>query len=648
MVTVLRPTRKADFISAEVFESLFTKHLEGYLDITIIDMVEWCQLIFGGEEPPLSLQNAEDNFLRHAEGYDYFCPGCELIPQAHIFMALRNRSGANIRLLLIAHAPGAYVMEWAMLRPLLVPGDLIIAPSQSGQETITFLAPELAPFIHVIHHPMLPLPAVSDAGKPEKKDLIVTLSRIDKGKLIHRQIEAMAILRDWGYDRLCLEIAGPLEDPATGEMTQYARALRAMIARLKLEGHVKLVGVIYGDHEKARLLARAKMLLYLSVTVEEAYPKASIEALGMGIPVIAAQWDGFIETVGAAGKLVPVRTNALNGRVDVNPAEVADAIEELLHHAPPAHQCREQANIFHPQYMAARYDRVLREALQQRKRLHTDEARLDQERAAPRDGLLAKNSILRPFLWKELFALSLEYLERVRRVWKGESFSGPLKFQICQQLLLTSTQKALEHFLADPAHDGHIVTFGNDAPLLDESGDFFEQLFSGVFMDTTPDSKEVCLLACTSAGRYDLLDKALSFFQMYQHRSFGVNYLTIELLIEKSQYDQALRMLNEILFNGGSEEFHHIFLRQFAQIGRKIGNPGITLARLQTWLARYPDSPDSGPLWLELAVNAAHSGKEHITTARNAFRSAQNLLGDVPAVAKVEKLIQRKSLLSLV
>ncbi len=78
-------------------------------------------------------------------------------------------------------------------------------------------------------------------------------------------------------------------------------------------------------------------------------------------------------------------------------------------------------------------------------------------------------------------------------------------------------------------------------------------------MDTTPDSKEVCLLACTSAGRYDLLDKALSFFQMYQHRSFGVNYLTIELLIEKSQYDQALRMLNEILFNGGSEEFHHLF-----------------------------------------------------------------------------------------
>ncbi len=92
----------------------------------------------------------------------------------------------------------------------------------------------------------------------------------------------MAILRSGGYDRLCLEIAGPLEDPATGEMTQYARALRAMIARLKLEGHVKLVGVIYGDHEKARLLARAKMLLYLSVTVEEAYPKASIEALGNG------------------------------------------------------------------------------------------------------------------------------------------------------------------------------------------------------------------------------------------------------------------------------------------------------------------------------------------------------------------------------
>ena len=646
MIAVLRPTRTSRLISADVFEALFMQHLKEALSITRVEMVEWCQRIFGEEDAPVSLPQAEDNFRRTVDGYDYFCPGCELIPFAHIFMALRNKSRSNIRLLLIAHAPGAYVMEWALLRPLLLPGDVIIAPSKSGQDTIAFLSPALSPFIRVIHHPMPPLPAEPDAGKDAATDVIVTLSRIDRGKLIHRQIEAMALLRERGYDRLSLEIAGPVDDPETGEMTQYARTLAAMISRLKLEDRVKLVGGIYGDHEKARFLARAKMLLYLSNTIEEAYPKSSIEALGMGIPVIATRWNGFMETVGAAGTFVPVRMSA-NGHVDVTPNDVADAVEEMLHHAPSADLCKEQAAIFAPQAMSARYANVLHDALQERTPLEGETAALDAECAAPREGLLAKNSILRPFLWKELFALSQEYFERVRRVWKGEVFSTPLKFQICHQLLLASTQKAVEHVLAGFGHAHHLSSFGDESPIVGGSIDFFEQLFSGVFMDTTADSKEACLLACKSAGRLDLLEKAFAFFQAHQHRSLGVKYLTIEYLIATQHFDRALHLLNDTVFTGEFEEFHHIFLRQFAQISRKVGTPDIALARLRAWLNKYPDSPDSGVIWLDLALNAADSGREHLAAARQAHHSARALLGELPALVTVERMIQRNSLLSL-
>ena len=120
MIAVLRPTRTSRLISADVFDALFMQHLKEALSITRVEMVEWCQRIFGEEDAPVSLQQAEDNFRRTVDGYDYFCPGCELIPFAHIFMALRNNSRSNIRLLLIAHAPGAYGMEWARLRPLLL------------------------------------------------------------------------------------------------------------------------------------------------------------------------------------------------------------------------------------------------------------------------------------------------------------------------------------------------------------------------------------------------------------------------------------------------------------------------------------------------------------------------------------------------
>ena len=78
-----------------------------------------------------------------------------VVPQ---LLHLRNESRAPIRLLFIAHAPGAYPLEWALLGPLLRRGDRIVAPSQSARDVIAFMSPRLLPHVRVIPHPIRPLP----------------------------------------------------------------------------------------------------------------------------------------------------------------------------------------------------------------------------------------------------------------------------------------------------------------------------------------------------------------------------------------------------------------------------------------------------------------------------------------------------------
>ena len=92
-------------------------------------------------------------------------------------------------------------------------------------------------------------------------------------------------------------IAGPMNDKNTGELTNYSRSLKEKIKRLKLTQKVILQDVIKGDQEKVKFFNGAHISMNLSKSIEESFPKASIEPLGLGIPVIACKWNGFVETI---------------------------------------------------------------------------------------------------------------------------------------------------------------------------------------------------------------------------------------------------------------------------------------------------------------------------------------------------------------
>jgi len=98
-------------------------------------------------------------------------------------------------------------------------------------------------------------------------------------------VEALARAPDGA---LTLEVVGPEPSPA------YARALRRRIARLGLDGRVRLHGPRTGDALAA--LYRGSQVLALP-SDREAYSLACLEALGFGLPVLATREGGLGEMI---------------------------------------------------------------------------------------------------------------------------------------------------------------------------------------------------------------------------------------------------------------------------------------------------------------------------------------------------------------
>jgi glycosyltransferase involved in cell wall biosynthesis len=181
-------------------------------------------------------------------------------------------------------------------------------------------------------------------------------------KLLHRQVEAMAVLRGRGVSGMSMRIAGSICGPSTQDMSPYARSVVAKIKRLHLDDCVKLVGEIDGMRQKARFLNEARLVINLSVSIEESFGKAIAEALGSGVPVLATRWDGFPETIGSAGACVPVDATALG--LDVSAERIADTIQLLIEDPPDRQTCRREAVRFCPRRVQRLYRQELETALE--------------------------------------------------------------------------------------------------------------------------------------------------------------------------------------------------------------------------------------------------------------------------------------------
>ncbi|GJG89796.1 hypothetical protein tb265_49770 [Gemmatimonadetes bacterium T265] len=653
---VLRIRRPSALLTAQAYEQLFDLQLGSTFAVTAVPLVAWCDAVLGPAGAPPDLSAAGRRFAALTADYDYFAPNFECIPLAPLLLAARNRGGARARLLFIAHAAGAYAFEWALLAPLLAPGDVVVAPSESARRTIEFLCPALRPYLHVVHHPMRPLPA-GPARPRSPVPHVVSLGRVHALKLVHRQIEALALLRAARRPTPTMDVGGPLDDAGWAGPHPYTRTLADKVRRLGLTERVRFVGAVRGDAAKGAFLSRADALVNLSVTLEESFPKTPVEALGVGVPVLGTDWNGLRDTVGPCGVLVPVRPAGDEfAPLDVDPADVADALGALVAAPPAPDRCRAWAAQFGPDVILPRYQAVLdRAAAVGEAARHAVPAWPHATTpAAPAAGLLAHAAPLNALAWGDLFTVHAAWASAVRRGWAG----GPRVVTDGDRLrsvLDAAVTPDLSRFFARgpaaaPAADVAPPHVPSHTPPRATSG-------PGTARATAPVVEISAVLATaaaepgTLAGRLACVGELLAVgvvadavraWERIPHAALAPArraYWTARLSGASERPQDALSHALRACAAAPLGEHDWPYLRELARCARGAGDPAVALDALREWLRRYPDAQESGPVWLELAVNATRARPALAAEADDALQHASALLGDIPAVAKLRRRI---------
>ena len=114
-----------------------------------------------------------------------------------------------------------------------------------------------------------------------------------------------------------------------GAATEHATEWLARLDRAPLEGVVRHVG--YVDPADARTLYEGARLLVMP-SFDEGFGIPVLEAMTLGVPVVAARRGSLPEVLGDAGLLVD----------PTKPAEIADAIAKILSDSEFARQCRDR------------------------------------------------------------------------------------------------------------------------------------------------------------------------------------------------------------------------------------------------------------------------------------------------------------------
>ena len=152
-----------------------------------------------------------------------------------------------------------------------------------------------------------PTALASPFGRPGQPVRIVAAGRLHPKKGFDVLIRAMGKLRAWEFDVTC-EIAGE-----GGERDD----LEGLIRELDLAPCVRLVG---WTDDVAGFLAKGDVFAFPSH--QEGFPLTLLEAMSVGLPVVATEIDGPIEILkdGVNGRLVP----------DDDPDRLAEALAELI------------------------------------------------------------------------------------------------------------------------------------------------------------------------------------------------------------------------------------------------------------------------------------------------------------------------------
>ena len=213
-----------------------------------------------------------------------------------------------------AHAKDIYLSDPADLQRKLLAARFTVTGSEVNRQVLATIAPR-APVHrmyhgvdHALFHPTLRAPA------PDVP-LIVSVGRLRAKKGLDNLIDACALLRRRGQAFAC-EIVGYGEEQAR---------LQAQIDRLGLAGQVRLLGKLAREQVISRYAHAAAYVQPSRIAADgdrDGIPNVLLEAMAMGLPVVATRVSGIPELVGDG-------FNGLLVQAD-EPAALADAITRLL------------------------------------------------------------------------------------------------------------------------------------------------------------------------------------------------------------------------------------------------------------------------------------------------------------------------------
>jgi glycosyltransferase involved in cell wall biosynthesis len=150
-------------------------------------------------------------------------------------------------------------------------------------------------------------------GIPAGRDVVGILGRLQPWKGQDRLIRAIAQLRDRGHDLHCLVVGGT----AYGFSPDYEGQLRALVAELDLGDRVTMTGQVDDPDSYVSL-----MDVLVNASDDEPFGIVLLEAMALGVPVVAAASAGPLEIVEPEATGVLVETPA--------PAALARGIDRLL------------------------------------------------------------------------------------------------------------------------------------------------------------------------------------------------------------------------------------------------------------------------------------------------------------------------------
>ena len=165
-----------------------------------------------------------------------------------------------------------------------------------------------ADHVHFIPNAVKPPTALaSPFARPGQSARVVAAGRLHSKKGFDVLIRAMGHLRAWGIEAVC-EIAGE------GDQRDH---LEALIKELDLVSCVRLVG---WTADVPGFLASGDVFAFPSH--QEGFPLTLLEAMAVGLPVVASEINGPIEILrdGKTGRLVP----------DDDPDRLAEALSEVI------------------------------------------------------------------------------------------------------------------------------------------------------------------------------------------------------------------------------------------------------------------------------------------------------------------------------